>query len=79
VEFHLNGLSQHAVHISGFRCEDGAIAAELNAVSVFDIGFSYGRLVQMFQPDVPFKRTTNKQTNKQTNSVAFSPQANYTD
>jgi hypothetical protein len=46
VEFNLNGLSNNAVHISGFRGEDGRIV-ELNAVSVVDTVFSYGQLVRM--------------------------------
>jgi hypothetical protein len=44
VQFNLNGLHNIAVHISGFRGEGGRIV-ELNAVSVVDTVFSYGRLV----------------------------------
>jgi hypothetical protein len=40
VEFFLIGIPDKAVHISGFRGEDGRIA-ELNAVSVVDTVFSY--------------------------------------
>jgi hypothetical protein len=47
VEFNLNGLRDNAVHISGFRGEDESIV-ELNAVSLVDTVFSYGRLVRMF-------------------------------
>jgi hypothetical protein len=47
VEFNLNGLPDNAVHISGFLGEDGRIV-ELNAVSLVDTVFSYGRLVRMF-------------------------------
>jgi hypothetical protein len=47
VEFNLNGLPDNAVHISDFRGEDGRIV-ELNAVSLVDTVFSYGRLVRMF-------------------------------
>jgi hypothetical protein len=47
VEFNLNSLPNNGVHISGFRGEDGRIV-ELNAVSVVDTVFSYGRLVRMF-------------------------------
>jgi hypothetical protein len=47
VEFNLNGLPDNAVHISGFRSEDGRIV-ELNAVSLVVTVFSYGRLVRMF-------------------------------
>jgi hypothetical protein len=39
--------SDNAVHISGFRGEDERIV-ELNAVSLVDTVFSYGRLVRMF-------------------------------
>jgi hypothetical protein len=46
VEFNLNGLPDNAIHISGFRGEDGRIV-ELNAVSLGDTVFSYGRLVRM--------------------------------
>jgi hypothetical protein len=46
MEFNLNGLPDNAVHISGFRGEDGRIA-ELNAASLVDTVFSYGRLVRM--------------------------------
>jgi hypothetical protein len=47
VEFNLNGLPDNAVHISGFQGEDGRIV-ELNAVSLVDTVFSYGRLLRMF-------------------------------
>jgi hypothetical protein len=47
VEFNLNGLPDTAVHISGFRDEDGSIV-ELNAVSLVDTVFSYIRFVWMF-------------------------------
>jgi hypothetical protein len=43
----VNDHPNKAVHISGFRGEDGRIV-ESNAVSVVDIVFSYGRLVRMF-------------------------------
>jgi hypothetical protein len=46
-EFNLNGLPDSAVHISGFRGQDGRIV-ELNAVSLVDTVFSYGRLLPMF-------------------------------
>jgi hypothetical protein len=46
VEFNLNGLPDKAVHISGFRGEDGSIL-ELNTMSLVDTVFSYGRLVRM--------------------------------
>jgi hypothetical protein len=39
MEFNLNGLPDNAVHISGFRGEDGSIV-ELNAVSLVDTVFS---------------------------------------
>jgi hypothetical protein len=52
VEFNLNGLRNNAVHISGLRGEDG-ITVELNAVCLVDTVFSYGRLVRVFQSDVP--------------------------
>jgi hypothetical protein len=45
VEF--NGLPDIAVHISGFRGEDGRIV-KLNVVSLVDTVFSYGGLVRMF-------------------------------
>jgi hypothetical protein len=35
VEFNLNGLLDNAVHVSGFRGEDGRIV-ELNVVSLVD-------------------------------------------
>jgi hypothetical protein len=41
-----------AVHISGFHGEDGRIV-ELNAVSLVDTVFNYGRLVRMFYLNVP--------------------------
>jgi hypothetical protein len=41
LEFNLNGLPNHAAHISGFCGKDGSIL-ELNAVSLVDIVFSYG-------------------------------------
>jgi hypothetical protein len=47
VEFNLN-----AIHISGSRGEDGGIV-KVNAVSMVDTVFSYGRLGRMFQSDVP--------------------------
>jgi hypothetical protein len=47
VEFNLSGLPDSAVHISGFRGENGRIV-ELNAVSLVDTVFGYGRLVRMF-------------------------------
>jgi hypothetical protein len=47
VEFNLNGLPNNAAHIFGFLGEDGSIV-ELNAVSLVDTVFSYGRLVRMF-------------------------------
>jgi hypothetical protein len=47
MEFNLNGLPDNAVHISGFRGEDGRIE-ELNTMSLVDTVFSYGRLVRMF-------------------------------
>jgi hypothetical protein len=47
VEFNLNGLPDNAVHLSGFRGEDGKIV-ELNVVSLVNNVFSYGRLVRMF-------------------------------
>jgi hypothetical protein len=47
MELNLNVLPDNAVHTSGFRGEDGRIA-ELNAVSLVDAVFSYGRLVRMF-------------------------------
>jgi hypothetical protein len=47
VEFNLNGLFDNAVHISGFRGKDGRIV-ELDAVSLVDTVFGYGRLVRMF-------------------------------
>jgi hypothetical protein len=40
-------LTMRAVHISGFCGKDGSIV-ELNAVSLVDTVFSYGRLVRMF-------------------------------
>jgi hypothetical protein len=46
VEFNLNGLPDNAAHISGFHGEDEKIV-ELNAVSLVDTVFSYGRLVRM--------------------------------
>jgi hypothetical protein len=39
VEFNVNGLPDVAVHISGFRGEDGRIA-ELNALFLVDTLFS---------------------------------------
>jgi hypothetical protein len=51
VEFHLDGLRNNAVHISGFHGEDGRIV-ELNSVFLADTVFSYGRLLLMFQSDV---------------------------
>jgi hypothetical protein len=47
VEFNLNGLPDNAVHISGFRGEDGR-TVEMNAVSLVDTVSSYGRLVRMY-------------------------------
>jgi hypothetical protein len=47
LEFDLNGLPDNAVHISGFRGEDGRIV-ELNAMTLVYTVFSYGRLVRMF-------------------------------
>jgi hypothetical protein len=47
VEFNLDGLPDNAVKISGFHGEDGSIV-DLNAVSLDDTVFSYGRLVRMF-------------------------------
>jgi hypothetical protein len=47
VEFNLSGLPDNAVHISGFRQEDGRIV-KLSAVSVVNTVFSYGRLIRMF-------------------------------
>jgi hypothetical protein len=47
VEFNLSGLPNNTVHISGFDSEDGRIV-ELNAVSLVDTVFTYGRLVRMF-------------------------------
>jgi hypothetical protein len=47
VELNLIGLPNNAVHMSGFLGEDGRIV-ELNAVSLVDTVFSYGRLVRMF-------------------------------
>jgi hypothetical protein len=47
VDFKLNGLPDNAVHISGFRGEVRRIV-ELNAVSLADTVFNYGRLVRMF-------------------------------
>jgi hypothetical protein len=41
MEFNLNGLPDNAVHISGFRGEDGRIV-ELNALSMVSPVFSYG-------------------------------------
>jgi hypothetical protein len=52
VEFNLNGLPDNAVHITGFRGEDGSIV-ELNAMFLVDTVFSYGRLVRMFYSYVP--------------------------
>jgi hypothetical protein len=46
-KFNLNGLPDNAVLISGFHGEDGRIVG-LNAESVVDNVFSYGRLVRMF-------------------------------
>jgi hypothetical protein len=46
-EFNFNSLLDNAVNISGFRGEDGRIV-EMNAVSMVDTVFSYGRLVRMF-------------------------------
>jgi hypothetical protein len=47
MELDLNGLPDIEVHISGFSGEDGRIV-ELNAASLVDTVFSYGRLVRMF-------------------------------
>jgi hypothetical protein len=47
VEFNLNGLPDNAVHLSGFRGEDGSIV-ELNAMTLVDTVFKYGRLVWIF-------------------------------
>jgi hypothetical protein len=47
VEFTLSGLHNNAVHTSVFHCEDGSIV-ELNAVSLVDTVFGYGRLVRVF-------------------------------
>jgi hypothetical protein len=52
VEFKLNDLFDSAGQISGFHGEDGRIV-ELNAVSLVDTVFSYGRLVWMIQSYVP--------------------------
>jgi hypothetical protein len=52
VRFNLNGLHNNAVHISGFRGEDGRIV-ELNVVSVVDTVFSYGGLLRMFPLEIP--------------------------
>jgi hypothetical protein len=46
VEFNLNGLSNNAVLIYGFRGEDGRIM-ELNSVFLVNVVFSYGRRVRM--------------------------------
>jgi hypothetical protein len=46
VEFKLNGLLDNAVHISGFRGEDGSIV-DLNTMFLVDTVISYGRLVRM--------------------------------
>jgi hypothetical protein len=46
VEFNLNSLPNKAVQISEFRGVDGRIVG-LNAVSVDESVFSYGRLVRM--------------------------------
>jgi hypothetical protein len=47
VEFSLNGFPNNAVHMSGFRGEDGRIV-ELNSVSLVDTVFSYSQLVRVF-------------------------------
>jgi hypothetical protein len=47
VEFNLNGFPDNAVHISGFRGQDGRIV-ELNAIYVVDTLFNYGQLLRMF-------------------------------
>jgi hypothetical protein len=52
VGFNLSFFPNMAVHVSGTRGEDGGIV-ELNAVSLADTVFSYGRLVGIFQSDVP--------------------------
>jgi hypothetical protein len=46
VEFNLNGLPEIAVHMSGFRGEDER-TVELNAVSLVDTVFGYGRLARV--------------------------------
>jgi hypothetical protein len=46
-DFNINGLLNGAIHISGFRGEDGRIV-ELNTVSVVDTLLSYDRIVRMF-------------------------------
>jgi hypothetical protein len=55
VEFNLNGLPDNAVHISGFRGEDGSIV-ELNAVSLVYTVFSYSRFVWGCAVDAPLTR-----------------------
>jgi hypothetical protein len=47
MEFNLSGLPDNVVHITGFCGEDGRIM-DLNAVSLVDSVFSYGRLSRMF-------------------------------
>jgi hypothetical protein len=47
VEFNVSGRPHNVVHTSGFGGEDGSVV-ELNAVSMVDIVFSYGRLIRMF-------------------------------
>jgi hypothetical protein len=47
MEFNLKCIHDNGVHLSDFRGEKGRIV-ELNAVSLVDTVFSYGRLVRMF-------------------------------
>jgi hypothetical protein len=52
MELNLNGLRNDAIHVSGFSGEDGGIVKS-NAVFQVDAVFNHGRLVWMFQMDVP--------------------------
>jgi hypothetical protein len=47
MEFNLNGPSNSVIHLSGF-CGEGGGIDKLNAVSLADTVFSYGRLVRIF-------------------------------
>ncbi|PNF14549.1 hypothetical protein B7P43_G14957 [Cryptotermes secundus] len=52
MQFNLNCLPNDAIHIVGLGGEDGGVL-KLNAVYQIDAAFSYGRLVRLFETDVP--------------------------